>query len=625
MIDKSQTDLGNWAQKLLGSLEHQERPDKRRSTRAGKSSRSNRTSSEEPAKFIEALIELEGSLHKKEFELAELRSQAAEQTLKLEQQSRQALSNHENSLREKDRELAKLRSQVAEQSPKQKEQAAALAKLENSLHEKERELAKLRLQAAEQTHKQEQQASLNDHFVAQFDFASLQEHLADQLSHKLSDQLSGQLTGFVETALQQVISQHEQGLSAIQGTVQSQLTQAIATQSSNHELAEDYRLLQSENSRLESSFKELNDLVEFQKLQIEELTNKAAAECQEYREQLERLKSELEQSTRSRELSDDETQTELENVRAELECVQYNLTENQEELANVRDQLYEASDALEKSKIEISELTALIEASPTQIAELRQITGDEPSESQQAEIDELKAEVESLQDTLASLRSQQGSNRFSELEKLRCENQDLRTQNSDLASQVAQFQMSAVHDSNHLTLSNESLTWEERKKLILAQLDRECEEDAGSTDSKNKRLEVTEVLAEAQSQVDYYKQQIDELQRVASQQANFQGGVAIGAAAIAQRLEADELIQEEREKLRLIQTEWEDKLRQAEIDISLERAKLARERAQLEQQLREQLTCPVPTEPIKTQKPENKPEGKPVRKWLQQLGLNNKD
>ena len=47
----------------------------------------------------------------------------------------------------------------------------------------------------------------------------------------------------------------------------------------------------------------------------------------------------------------------------------------------------------------------------------------------------------------------------------------------------------------------------------------------------------------------------------------------------------DELIAQERAKLKRLKEEWNEKLRKAEIDISLERAKLARERTELEEQM----------------------------------------
>ena len=58
--------------------------------------------------------------------------------------------------------------------------------------------------------------------------------------------------------------------------------------------------------------------------------------------------------------------------------------------------------------------------------------------------------------------------------------------------------------------------------------------------------------------------------------------MAIGAAGVAQLLDNNDLINQEREKLKEMQQEWEAKLRQAEIDLSMERAKLARERSEME-------------------------------------------
>jgi hypothetical protein len=80
-------------------------------------------------------------------------------------------------------------------------------------------------------------------------------------------------------------------------------------------------------------------------------------------------------------------------------------------------------------------------------------------------------------------------------------------------------------------------------------------------------------------------------------------------------LDSDELIAQERQRLKQIQREWEDKLRQEEIDLSMERAKLARERTQLEEEL----------DNVKSL--QNSPAASPpggrgkTRKWLEHLGL----
>ena len=91
------------------------------------------------------------------------------------------------------------------------------------------------------------------------------------------------------------------------------------------------------------------------------------------------------------------------------------------------------------------------------------------------------------------------------------------------------------------------------------------------------------------------------------------------AAAIAQMIDQDELVQQERDKLQEMQRQWEAKLRQAEIDVSLERARLARQRQELEQrnaELEEQL-CHQSRE--SQQAPAE--AGKPTRRWLTKLGL----
>jgi len=88
-------------------------------------------------------------------------------------------------------------------------------------------------------------------------------------------------------------------------------------------------------------------------------------------------------------------------------------------------------------------------------------------------------------------------------------------------------------------------------------------------------------------------------------------------AEVAQHLDKDEAVSQERDRLKSLQTEWRENLRQAEIDISLERAKLARERAEIEEKMR-----------LYRDNDETAPNGgsteksKPVRgRWLARLGL----
>jgi hypothetical protein len=62
--------------------------------------------------------------------------------------------------------------------------------------------------------------------------------------------------------------------------------------------------------------------------------------------------------------------------------------------------------------------------------------------------------------------------------------------------------------------------------------------------------------------------------------------MAVGAAAVAHAFDHDELIKQERENLKQLQGSLREQFKKVEVDLSLERAKVARERAELEEKLR---------------------------------------
>lgn len=233
----------------------------------------------------------------------------------------------------------------------------------------------------------------------------------------------------------------------------------------------------------------------------------------------------------------------------------------------------------------------------TELAELRQLCSDFPAQS---------VDSDSQADTITRLQA--------ELE-MRCHQvEELRSQNSDLAAQVARHQVVASGSAPHVSFQSESLSWEERKRLIMQQLEAEAEEPTAKEEATVERhLEIEQILLSTQAEIDKRDREIAELQSIIEQQSDARQGVAIGAAAFAQMFDNDEIIQQEREKLKQIQHEWEEKLRQAEIDVSLERAKLARERTQLELEL----------ENTKREKagPEPEPDKSKKRRWLEHLGL----
>jgi len=128
--------------------------------------------------------------------------------------------------------------------------------------------------------------------------------------------------------------------------------------------------------------------------------------------------------------------------------------------------------------------------------------------------------------------------------------------------------------------------WESQKRRLLEQL--ESNFDASQPDQAKERLRCEEVIRTTDRIIAEKDRQIEELQR---QLADQPAPVAVAPppdnhAAAAELLDADELIRTERERLAKLQGEWQEKLRQAEVEVSIERAKLARERLQLEEKLR---------------------------------------
>jgi hypothetical protein len=98
-------------------------------------------------------------------------------------------------------------------------------------------------------------------------------------------------------------------------------------------------------------------------------------------------------------------------------------------------------------------------------------------------------------------------------------------------------------------------------------------------------MKIEEVIRKTDAAIADRDKEIEEMKVILENQRNAAGG-AVGAAAMAEVLQNDDIIREERERLQQIQEEWKQKMSQAEVEISLERAKLAREKSEIEEKLR---------------------------------------
>ena len=371
-------------------------------------------------------------------------------------------------------------------------------------------------------------------------------------------------------------------------------------------------------------------------------------------------------------------QAELESRRAELDAIRDSLQSQRAELDALRDSLQTRQTELEQHQQELSARTAETESRRRHIAhelraqraanlkifEFKRLGLEQEVKADQGE---LQRQLESLQEECRILRAKlsaaennvdrreverieaekkEQTARLAELEKRLAETRqeladaragsgkdkeddddlrrryemsiddlrELRASNENLQEQLASARRGG--GGNESQLSSGVLNWEAEKKRILAALEADFEED--NEEDRQEKLKIQEVIRRTDRVAAEKNREIGELRALLESQASNIGTMAVGAAALGQILDTDAVIQEERKNLVRLQEECREKLCQAEIEISLERAKIARERAQLDEKLRalEQQGVNLPIAG------EEKESVKPTRgRWLARLGL----
>jgi hypothetical protein len=213
----------------------------------------------------------------------------------------------------------------------------------------------------------------------------------------------------------------------------------------------------------------------------------------------------------------------------------------------------------------------------------------ESEEYSGGEAERLRADVEALQAKLAEAETRAANageldgdirkrddlkRRFElALEDVR----DLKRRNAELEEELnATPEGGPVRQSGG---KGDKLDWEAQKRQLLASW---AADDDDDEERVEERMSIEGTIRITDEIVARKDQELAELKRVLEEQSSNLGTVAVGATAIAEMLDQDELIRQERENLLRLQEEWRQKLRQAEVDISVERARMARERIELD-------------------------------------------
>ena len=197
----------------------------------------------------------------------------------------------------------------------------------------------------------------------------------------------------------------------------------------------------------------------------------------------------------------------------------------------------------------------------------------------QQERDSLQSRLADAEEELRTLAAAGGdSTRLNEMrERFETAVQEIRalkSENAELNAMLA----GATRDLDEE--SNAGFDWETQKQRLLDQL--EAEFDPTDPVQAKGKLTVEGAIRITDQVVARKDEEIAELKALLHDQSGRIGEIAVGATAVAAMLDDDELVQAERDRLKLMQEEWREKLRQAEVDISIERAKLARERVILD-------------------------------------------
>ncbi|QDV12064.1 hypothetical protein CA51_19400 [Rosistilla oblonga] len=453
-------------------------------------------------------------------------------------------------LEPREEELRELERELFERSEALDADAQRIAEAEQQLQQRQAKTSQQRRLIAQQLRAQRAEVALARR-AGDMDLDAVREEFDAELERRLADQASQheqQLEEKLAEARVQEAQQQEQKLAELRSRLEAEHEQALTDLRSQHQAEREQSLADLRSQHAAEQ-------------------EQALADLQSQRDQHQSLADERSQWDAEREQA-------VAEVRAQLD----------EDLKRALAHVEAERDACRRLEAELELTRQKLQA----IEADRETTGDsgEANATLQAAVDGLRKRRDEAEDEIEELRSQ----------------------NRELAAKLAASQVDGAGTDGQVSL--ESMSWEQRKLHMLQRLNAE-DDELNDSELAQQRLKIEEVIDKTDRELSKRDAEIAELRCLLEQQSMAAGDMAIGGAAVLQMLDQDELIQEERAKLQRIQAEWEEKLRQAEIDVSLERAKLARERIDIEQRLAEMREAT---------KAEGKPESK-GRKWLAQLGL----
>jgi chromosome segregation ATPase len=340
-------------------------------------------------------------------------------------------------------------------------------------------------------------------------------------------------------------------------------------------------------------------------------------ECETAEQSRKQIAGEFEELLKQHKLSE-EARTTAENQRdqtlallnkAEETIVELNnSTELQEAIAQVERKFELALADAQKLKRDNAELQEELARRP------------EKSETESPELVSLRVERDALASRVAELEATPAPTVDADTEqqladlrrRFELAVEDLR----HLKQENAQLQDKLAHagsSSAHSATSHVAMDWQSQKARLLAALDAEDVEE----DNVVRRQERTTIEGTISITDGVVAEKDREIADLKAKLADQVFTVVETSTPEIVAVNNDELVQAERAKLEALQKELHDKLRTAELEMSVQRAALARREAELQQKLQA-------AQQAQTDSPIG-PDGKPKRRWLSALGLRDED
>jgi chromosome segregation ATPase len=264
------------------------------------------------------------------------------------------------------------------------------------------------------------------------------------------------------------------------------------------------------------------------------------------------------------------------------------------------------------------------------VAELEQELARRPETKQgdSAELVALRAERDALAQRVEELESQPAPAVDADAEQQHADLQrrfemavedvrELKTRNAELEAKL-----SSTPSRGGSTADSGAMDWESQKRRLLASLEDATESNEPLPEKERITIEDTiemtdAVVAEKDREIERLKSELVETSR-----ANVSSTEAQQQQQTNELLDADEVIAEHRKRIAQLEREMEDKLRTAELELSVERAKITREKAEIEE-LRSDLESRRHSAPAGGAAAS--PGSPPRRRWLSKLGITGDD